>query len=68
MKKDSMVKCTMVELFPTKREHCGNKWFLLVYGILFELVAGGSTDSVCTDICTGGYGTPKDLASKNAKV
>lgn len=35
-----MVKSTMVELFPTKREHCGNKWFLLVYGILFELVAG----------------------------
>jgi hypothetical protein len=43
--------------------------FVGFYGInVFELVAGGSTDSVCTAICTGGYGTPKDLARKNAKV
>jgi hypothetical protein len=33
--KDSMVKGTMVELFPTKREHCGNMWFLLAFTVSY---------------------------------
>jgi hypothetical protein len=35
--KDSMVKSTMVkeELFPSKREHCGNMWFLLTFTVSY---------------------------------